>query len=61
MSGYSIGWGQPPMNCEVCGGRVPNEECHRHDQPIAGTQILRDKHAFIRVLRFVQRSHSYGR
>lgn len=30
MSGYSEGWGQPPMNCNICGARVRGEMCERH-------------------------------
>lgn len=50
MSGYSCGWGQPPMNCNICGCRVPRERCERHPRE-PGYIALRDKYVGIFVIR----------
>ena len=50
MSGYSIGWGQPPMNCNICGCRVRSEQCERHPRE-PGFIALRDKYIGIFVVR----------
>lgn len=53
MSGYSLGWGMPVLNCEVCGARVGKNACHRHLGQV-GIQILRDKYLLgMRILRIV--------
>jgi hypothetical protein len=50
MSGYSCAWGQPPMNCNICGSRVPREKCERHPRE-PGYIALRDKYIGIFVIR----------
>lgn len=49
-SGYSCGWGQPPFNCNICGGRVPREACERHVRE-PGFIALRDKYLGMFVIR----------
>jgi hypothetical protein len=44
------GAGQPPMNCNICGCRVPRERCERHPHE-PGFIPLRDKHLKIFVIR----------
>lgn len=50
MSGYSEGWGQSPMNCNICGARVHGEMCERHIRE-PGYIALRDKYVGIFVIR----------
>lgn len=50
MSGYSCGWGQPPLNCNICGARVPKDDCGRHlTEP--GFIALRDKFLQMFIIR----------
>ena len=51
MSGYSEGIGNPPMNCNVCGGRVPRVKCERHVVEL-GRIALRDKYLNLFVARY---------
>lgn len=44
------GVGNPPMNCNTCGGRVPRNHCERHPRE-PGYIALRDKHVGLFVVR----------
>ena len=48
---YEVGCGEPPMNCNICGCRVPRHRCERHLRE-SGWIALRDKYVGI----FIQRS-----
>jgi hypothetical protein len=43
--------GNPPLNCAVCGGRVPTEICERHPLPRSDFIALRDKYIPMLLLR----------
>lgn len=50
MSGYSMGIGQPPLNCNICGSRVRGEYCERHPRE-PGYIALRDKYIGMFIIR----------
>jgi hypothetical protein len=46
------GAGQPPMNCNICGSRVPRLLCERHSRE-RGWIALRDKYLGLFVVRAI--------